>query len=115
MLGILQVVEQALGREKNLEDAFKESVRSSLAASHGAKRQAVELESVSDNERITKQSLATLELLQMESRDFSPFLLPYLSGARVIAGDALHELFGAVMLPWLVSRELCKKFLSSES
>jgi ribosomal protein L20A (L18A) len=110
MLSIFKVIEEALGREKNLEDAFKEFVRSSLAASHSAKRQSIELESVSDNEHITKLSLATLELLQMESRDFTPFLLPYIPDARMIAGDALHQLFGAVMLPWMVSRELIADF-----
>ena len=46
---------------------------------------------------------ATGELLRVEHGKFSPLLLPFDTAARGVAARTLHELFGARMLPWLIS------------
>ena len=45
----------------------------------------------------------TSELMRRESGEYSPLLLPHQPAARIVAARTLHELFGAKMLPWLIS------------
>lgn len=42
---------------------------------------------------------------------YSPLLLGHLPGARAVAAAALHEIYGAKMLPWLIGGALrCAAF-----
>ena len=48
---------------------------------------------------------ATAELLSSEATGHSPLLAAYAPDARAAAARHLHELYGARMLPWVISGE----------
>ena len=101
-LALLVASETAQGKESTLADTLKACINSSLESAFNKKAKEVEAKVPMEEDRIALLAVGTGELLKSEFNEYSPLSLPHLATARMVAAHALHELFGARMLPWLV-------------
>lgn len=103
LLEVLEACEKVRGQSAQLQERLEGCIAASVEAQFGRAAEEVYARVHVDEDRIVLLAAATGELLRVEHGKFSPLLLPFDTAARGVAARTLHELFGARMLPWLIS------------
>ena len=116
MIRLLVGVNQICGESKGLDEAIQNAVKSSVTASFERKSVELSQHAASEQDQISILATTCLELLRAECEEYAPMFHHYIPNSTAIASAALHEAYGAKLLPWIVSiRSLDKHIIATLS
>lgn len=108
MLALLEAVEAARGQSQGVPALLEQCIDASLGAAFGRKAAEIGENVPVEEDRVALLATETAEMLKAECAEYTPVLAARLPGARAVAAATLHRLFGARLLPWLLSGKLMK-------
>lgn len=116
MIRLFVGVNTISGESESLDESIKNAVKSSVTASFERKAGELNQHSASEQDQISILATTCLELLRAECEEYAPMFHHYIRNSTGIASAALHEAYGAKLLPWIVSiRSLDKHIIATLS
>jgi hypothetical protein len=103
MIRLLVAVDKVSGGKDALADTLSDLIRASVTENFDRKVLEIRQHSPSDQDQIAMLATACLEMLRSECEDYSAMLRHYVPASTGLAASALHEAFGSILLPWIVS------------
>ena len=103
MIRLLVTVNKISEREENLVDTLSNLIKASVTESFERKAEEVRQHAPNEQDQVALLATESLELLRAECEEYSAMLRHYIPSSTGIAAAALHECYGARLLPWVVS------------
>lgn len=103
MIRLLVGVNKISGRSESLEESIKSAVKLSVTTSFERKAEELRQHAPSEQDQISILATTCLELMRVEYEEYAPMFHHYIPNSTAIASAALHEVYGARLLPWIVS------------
>lgn len=116
MIRLLVSINKISGKSANLEETIANVVKSSVTTSFERKAEELRQHAPSVQDQVSLLATTCLELMRVECEEYAPMFHHYISNSSAIAAAALHEAYGAKILPWIVMiRSLDKTIIGTLS
>lgn len=103
IIRLLVAVDTVSGDGEALADTLADLIRASVTESFDRKASEVRRHAPSEQDVVALLATACLELLRSECEEYSQMLRHYVPASPGLAAWALHEAYGARLLPWIIS------------
>jgi hypothetical protein len=103
IMRLLVAVESVAGNGQALPNMLADLIRTSVTESFERKAQELRQHAASEQDVVALLATACLELLRSECEEYSAMLRHFVPSSIGLAASALHEAYGARLLPWIVS------------
>ena len=103
IIRLLVAVDTVSNNEEDLASTLADLIRSSVTESFDRKAQELRQHAPSEQDVVALLATACLEVFRSECEEYSAMLRHYVPSSTGLAASALHEAYGARLLPWIVS------------
>jgi hypothetical protein len=112
IIQLLVAINKRTKEQGNLAEILSSLIKSSVTEQYERKAAEIGNHAASEQDQVALLATECLELLRSECEDYSRMLQHYIPKSTGIAAAALHESYGARLLPWIVSiRSLDKRVI----